>query len=176
MPAWSTQLAEVALPIHFKVRNIEATERAAAADAAKRQGNIAPIATARYRFNNNEAAPKLHPLLGDFIESYDPSVPRDPLIEQQLQQMKQEEPKHKRSADDHALEQYRKVSFTFHINRGCANILCNTFHLTSAEANESSPIEVEVCETFSCIDSHYVKLPEMLNTRKPVNLACNYCT
>ena len=101
------------------MRNIEATERAAAKDAARSQPK-ASIATARYRFNKYEAPPKLHPSIGEHLELIDPTA--DTAVSQdgtqQLQQADSGANRHKRSADDHALEQYKKVGFiyflTFH--------------------------------------------------------------
>jgi hypothetical protein len=126
VPAWSTQLAEVALPIKFKLKNIEETERAAVEDAARTGSGPSNIAAA-YRFNSYERAPKLHPAMEGFVD------------EAALAHVAAGEQSNKRplkSSDDRALDQYKKVSFlqknnnVLHCDNACA-VLC---FLT--EANE----------------------------------------
>lgn len=100
VPAWSTQLAEVALPISFKLKNIEATERIAtqAGDNVPGAGpsggaNIASM----YRFNTQERAAKLHPSMAEFDSSQNNAGQKRP----------------QKSSDDYALEQYKKVHLLF---------------------------------------------------------------
>lgn len=95
VPAWSTQLAEVALPISYKLKNIEATERIAsqAGEAVTSSSNIASM----YRFNTQERAPKVHPSMAGFDASGNNAAQKRPL----------------KSSDDYALEQYKKVIYLF---------------------------------------------------------------
>ena len=126
VPAWSTQLAEVALPISFKMRNIEATERIATKageNMGQRPGGGSNIAS-MYRFNTQERAAKLHPSMTGFDASSAPggapSSSADGNKGGQKRPMK--------SSDDYALEQYKKVSTCFHLKHFLVIFCCIAFY------------------------------------------------
>lgn len=103
VPAWSTQLAEVALPISFKMKNIEATERIAtqAGDNVPGAGSSGANIASMYRFNTQERAAKLHPSMVEFDSSQNNAGQKRP----------------QKSSDDYALEQYKKVCLMSTFNR-----------------------------------------------------------
>jgi len=82
------------LPISYKLKNIEATERIASQAGESVASGSANIAS-MYRFNTQERAPKVHPSMAGFDASGNNATQKRPL----------------KSSDDYALEQYKKVIF-----------------------------------------------------------------
>ena len=128
MPAWSTQLAEVALPISYKLKNIEATERIASQageSVASGSSNIA----AMYRFNTQERAPKVHPSMAGFDASDNNAAQKRPL----------------KSSDDYALEQYKKVCLVSGFVSLLRLLISPFIHLTiKTETNEPATIKLDL--------------------------------
>lgn len=89
------------------MKNIEATERAAAIAA----GKINPVSTqVQFRFNSHERAPKLHPSMEGFIENPTGAegIPGSSNMNDSTNNANKRPLK---SSDDRALEQYKKVKY-----------------------------------------------------------------
>lgn len=142
VPAWSTQLAEVALPIKFKLKNIEETERASALDAARAEAGPKSIA-AGYRFNSYERAPKVHPSAEGFLEEAEAGLagPIAGVGAGAGGDVGNKRPL--KSSDDRALDQYKKVRLMCAPKSTLAFMIANIPNcliMRIAAANESSTI------------------------------------
>lgn len=113
VPAWSTQLAEVALPISFKLKNIEATERLAASTGGATHANKS---STNYRFSTQERTMKVHPSMAPFATEL---VPEGAATGYQTKNKGTGSgaagggKRPQQSSDDYALSQYKKVSALF---------------------------------------------------------------
>ena len=142
--AWSTCIAEVALPASFKLKNVEATNRASQRPNSTHRSNVEMAKMPFSRFAITDQSARLHrddlvAIVGhDKSEAIEQLLCKpvvqvhvaaiDPAGEQQTSSGQRHKRHHGSSNDDKALQQFRKVGTAY------ALCMCILSHLNASHA------------------------------------------